>query len=118
LRLGSQGGDPVIKGTDFVARSGDPIIKSVSGFLDQVPTTAQARPSETAQASRVSCRYVRHAKAVLDARFTDSISLRELSEIARCSRYYLSRQFRSELGLSITEYRLRLRLEAAFRHLV
>ena len=34
--LGPHGGEPVIKGTDFVVRNRDQI-KSVVGFLDQVP---------------------------------------------------------------------------------
>jgi len=34
--LGPLGQEPIIKGTDFVARDGDRI-KSVVGFLDQVP---------------------------------------------------------------------------------
>jgi hypothetical protein len=34
--LGPKGSDAVIKGTDFVLRDGDRI-KSVTGFLDQVP---------------------------------------------------------------------------------
>src|SRR5262245_1529294 len=37
--LGSLGHEPVIKGTDFVARDGDRI-QSVVGFLDQVPAGA------------------------------------------------------------------------------
>jgi hypothetical protein len=38
-RLGPADGDAVVKGTDFVQREGDRI-KSVTGFLDQVPTAA------------------------------------------------------------------------------
>src|SRR5262245_54985266 len=34
--LGPEGSDAVIKGTDFIVRDGDRI-KSVTGFLDQVP---------------------------------------------------------------------------------
>jgi len=34
--LGPQGREPIIKGTDFVVRDGDRI-RSVVGFLDQVP---------------------------------------------------------------------------------
>jgi hypothetical protein len=34
--LGPQGGEPVVKGTDFVLRDGD-LIASVTGFLDHVP---------------------------------------------------------------------------------
>src|SRR5262245_44544 len=37
--LGPQGREHIIKGTDFVARDGDQI-KSVVGFLDQVPAAA------------------------------------------------------------------------------
>jgi SnoaL-like domain len=37
--LGPDGQEPIIKGTDFVAREGDQI-KSVVGFLDQVPSGA------------------------------------------------------------------------------
>jgi hypothetical protein len=37
--LGPQGCEPIIKGTDFVAREGD-LIKSVVGFLDQAPKEA------------------------------------------------------------------------------
>jgi hypothetical protein len=35
--LGPADGDAVVKGTDFVRRSGD-LIASVTGFLDQVPS--------------------------------------------------------------------------------
>jgi hypothetical protein len=37
--LGPSGQEPIIKGTDFVARDGDRI-KAVVGFLDQVPAGA------------------------------------------------------------------------------
>ena len=37
--LGPQGCEPVVKGTDFVARDGDQIA-AVVGFLDQVPAGA------------------------------------------------------------------------------
>jgi hypothetical protein len=37
--LGPEGREPIIRGTDFVARDGDQI-KSVVGFLDQVPNGA------------------------------------------------------------------------------
>ena len=37
--LGRRGQEPLIKGTDFVARDGDRI-KAVVGFLDQVPAGA------------------------------------------------------------------------------
>jgi AraC family transcriptional regulator len=64
-----------------------------------------------------ACRYVARAKFLLQERFADALALSELAKGAGCSPSYLSRRFRAEVGVSITEYRALLRLSMAIRRL-
>ncbi len=60
---------------------------------------------------------VARAKAALALRLEDKFGLAELAADFGCSRYYLSRLFRREVGMSIPRYRLELRLRRAIDRL-
>ena len=49
----------------------------------------------------------------LQAYYADNVSLAQLSEVAGLSRFYLSRLFRREMGLSLSAYQMQLRINRA-----
>lgn len=62
--------------------------------------------SSTKSAIKKVCDY-------LHAHFDTDVTLNQLSELAGLSRFYLSRVFRQEVGLSLTAYQTQLRIECA-----
>ena len=49
----------------------------------------------------------------LQANYTENISLKELADIAGVSRFYLSRLFRRELGISLSAYQTQIKIDRA-----
>ena len=60
---------------------------------------------------------VEHVRLLLATRFAEPLSLDELAGAVACSPFHLARIFRRHSGLSIHQYRLRLRLREALRRL-
>lgn len=58
-------------------------------------------------------RSLKRVRAVLASRFDLSPTLAELAATAHCTRHHLCRLFKAETGLTMTEYRHRLRLDEA-----
>lgn len=58
---------------------------------------------------------VSRARSYIDARFRDSVSLRELAAVAGLSPYHLLRSFKSQVGLPPAAYQTQLRIAEAKR---
>jgi AraC-like DNA-binding protein len=52
-------------------------------------------------------------RLLLATRFTEDLTLDDISRLVHCSAFHLARIFRRETGLSIHQYRHRLRLHTA-----
>jgi AraC-like DNA-binding protein len=61
---------------------------------------------------------VERAQVLLATRFADPLSLDTIARAAACSPFHLARIFRRHSGLSLHQYRQRLRLREALRRLV
>lgn len=56
---------------------------------------------------------VRRAVVAIEERYAEDLSLQELADAARVSRFHLSRIFRREVGVTITEYLRAVRIDRA-----
>jgi len=76
----------------------------------------QARPcrAATAEAHR---RHAETARLLLAARLAEDLTLDDIARSVHCSAFHLARIFRRETGMSIHQYRNRLRLRAALERI-
>jgi len=79
----------------------------------------QASESPLRQDDRVSRRrhLAEETKVLLNRRIHGRPTLSEIAKILNCSKFYLSRVFTAECGISIRRYFIRLRLQAAAQRL-
>lgn len=68
--------------------------------------------------NRYAREYANRVQAVVAARFRDPLSLSDIGRLIGCSPYHLTRLVRQELGTSIHQLLVRVRLRAALEHLV
>lgn len=71
------------------------------------------RGAEIAEAAGARSTAVRRAVVAIEERYAEDLSLQELADAARVSRFHLSRIFRREVGVTITEYLQAVRVERA-----
>ncbi len=68
---------------------------------------------EIAQATRHYSRHIKDAIAYIESHYASGISLSEVSEVLNLHKVYLSRLFKEEVGMTISNYILNYRMEAA-----
>lgn len=83
------------------------------GFLS---TRSGPDPSENSSGGRGSAR-VERVKEILSLELSKPPSLPELARLVGCSPYYLSRQFRAEMGITILQFVQHTRLDRAWQML-
>lgn len=74
-----------------------------------------ARKRSTAEAHRDQCD---RAKLLLSMRVAEPLTLEDLARALHCSAFHLARMFRREVGLTIHQYRHRLRLRVGLERLM
>ena len=57
--------------------------------------------------------FVRNAKKYIDTKYMENITIEDISKLLNMDRHYISRVFKSEVGLSMKAYLLKIRLEKA-----
>jgi AraC-like DNA-binding protein len=67
--------------------------------------------------SRLHAEQVQRTRLLLATRFCEDLSLDAVATVAHCSVFHLARLFRARCGVSIHQYRQRLRLREALRRL-
>ena len=68
---------------------------------------------EIAQATRHYSRHIKEAIAYIESHYASGISLSEVSEVLNLHKVYLSRLFKEEVGMTISNYILNYRMDAA-----
>jgi AraC-like DNA-binding protein len=106
-----------------IARSGDLETDELAiGLLGSVLDGAYAIRGQRPRARRASTTHAhrdaaRATQALLNERFADAMDLAQVARHVHSSPYHLARLFRRETGLSIHQYRGRLRLAASLQRL-
>ncbi len=57
--------------------------------------------------------FIRRAKNYIDTKYMENITIEDISKMLNMDRHYISRVFKSEVGLSMKAYLLKIRLEKA-----
>jgi len=96
------------------------LLRSVlrSGYRQQGAQPRRAQPElPRSPTSRLHAEQVQRTRLLLARRFAEDLSLEALAQAAHCSSFHLARLFRAQCGLSLHQYRHRLRLREALRRL-
>lgn len=75
------------------------------------------QPPAFTRAARAHREHVEHARALLAARFTQTLSLAELAALVGVSAFHLCRVFRHQTGRTLHEHRTELRMRQALERL-
>jgi AraC-like DNA-binding protein len=106
-----------------IARSGDLetdelAIELLGSVLDGAYAIRGHRPQARRATTGRAHREIAHAtQSLLNERFGDAMDLSQVARRVHASPYHLARLFRRETGLSIHQYRTRLRLAASLQRL-
>ena len=87
----------------------DSLILDLFAFL--IIRHAQERPS--IKLPRKVKPKIARVRDFLQCHYADNLSLKELADIASLSRYYLSRSFSREMGVSLSAYQMQIRIDRA-----
>jgi AraC family transcriptional regulator len=96
------------------------LLRSVlqSGYQQQGLEPRRGQPAVPhSPTSRLHVEQVQRTQLLLARRFAEDLSLEALAQAAHCSSFHLARLFRAQCGVSMHEYRHRLRLREAVRRL-
>ncbi len=80
------------------------------GILEELAPLLRGRRERAEDAGEIRSAAVRAAMATMRERFKESIGLREVAQAVHVSAAHLSREFRKETGLTLTEFLQQLRI--------
>lgn len=85
----------------------------INACIVQLLTQLLLACHETAKEAAVWPDYIRRAVAIIDRRFFEPLTLEQLAQECGVSRFYLSREFKRQLGINFAGYLTRVRLMQA-----
>ncbi len=94
-------------------QNGKPQLKQDSAILDFFSYLITARSILASKSYPTENKAITHVCDYLQANYQENISLSELADIVGMSRFYLSRLFRREKGISLNAYQTQIKIERA-----